>query len=124
MTATTPDAVPMPTAPVAGTASELPARGTRGGETQSWKERIALGFFIGIPFAALVAAVPILWGWGLSWTDLVIAFVMYAISGHGVTVGFHRLFTHSSFKAKRALRVVLAVAGSLAVQGPVIRWVA
>jgi stearoyl-CoA desaturase (Delta-9 desaturase) len=124
MTATTPDAVPMPTAPVSGAAPDTPALGTRGGETQSLKERIALGFFIGIPFAALVAAVPLLWGWGLSWTDLVIAFVMYAISGHGVTVGFHRLFTHSSFKAKRALRVVLAVAGSLAIQGPVIRWVA
>jgi len=77
-----------------------------------------------VPFVALAAAVPVLWGWGLTWTDLIIAVVMYAISGHGVTVGFHRLFTHSSFKAKRALRVVLAIAGSLAVQGPVIRWVA
>ncbi|ACU69122.1 Stearoyl-CoA 9-desaturase [Catenulispora acidiphila DSM 44928] len=99
-------------------------RGTRGGETQSFKERIALSFVIGVPFAALVIAVPVVWGWGMTWTDLIIAVVMYAISGHGVTVGFHRLFTHSSFKAKKALRVGLAIAGSLAVQGPVIRWVA
>ena len=102
----------------------VPIRGTLGGETQSLKERVALSFFIGLPFVALVAAVPVLWGWGLSWTDLIIAVVMYAISGHGVTVGFHRLFTHSSFKAKKALRVALAIAGSLAIQGPVIRWVA
>ena len=100
------------------------ARGTRGGETQSFKERIALSFVIGVPFAALVIAVPVVWGWGMTWTDLIIAVVMYAISGHGMTVGFHRLFTHSSFKAKKALRVGLAIAGSLAVQGPVIRWVA
>jgi len=102
----------------------VPVLGTLGGETQSFKERFALTFVIGVPFVALAAAVPVLWGWGLTWTDLIIAVVMYAISGHGVTVGFHRLFTHSSFKAKKALRVVLAIAGSLAVQGPVIRWVA
>ncbi|NUR62095.1 MAG: acyl-CoA desaturase [Catenulispora sp.] len=105
-------------------AAPAPVRGTLGGETQSLKERVALSFFIGVPFVALAAAVPVLWGWGLTWTDLIIAVVMYAISGHGVTVGFHRLFTHSSFKAKKALRVVLAIAGSLAIQGPVIRWVA
>ena len=108
----------------ADTDTAAPVLGTRGGETQSFKERLALSLVIGVPFAALVTAVPVLWGWGLTWTDLIIAVVMYAISGHGVTVGFHRLFTHSSFKAKKALRVVLAIAGSLAVQGPVIRWVA
>src|SRR5262249_19136028 len=68
--------------------------------------------------------VPVAWGWGLSWRDLIIAFVMYGISGHGVTVGFHRYFTHSSFKTSKVMRAVLAIAGSLSIQGPVIRWVA
>jgi stearoyl-CoA desaturase (delta-9 desaturase) len=106
--------------------AEAPAqiRGTLSGDTQSFKERVVLSLLIGIPFVALVAAVPVVWGWGLTWTDLIIAVVMYAISGHGVTVGFHRLFTHSSFRAVRALRVALAIAGSLAIEGPVIRWVA
>jgi stearoyl-CoA desaturase (delta-9 desaturase) len=49
---------------------------------------------------------------------------MYAVSGHGITVGFHRLFTHKAFKPNRALKVALAISGSLAIQGPVIRWVA
>ena len=49
---------------------------------------------------------------------------MYAVTGHGITVGFHRYFTHGSFKAKRPLRIGLAVAGSMAIEGPVIRWVA
>ena len=49
---------------------------------------------------------------------------MYAIAGHGITVGFHRYFTHGSFKAKRPLRIALAIAGSLAIEGPVVRWVA
>jgi len=49
---------------------------------------------------------------------------MYFVSGHGVTIGFHRYFTHRAFRAKRWLRVLLAVAGSMAIQGPVIQWVA
>jgi stearoyl-CoA desaturase (Delta-9 desaturase) len=77
-----------------------------------------------VPFLAVIAAIPVAWGWGLGWHDIVIALAMYAISGHGITVGFHRYFTHGAFKAKRALRVALAVAGSLAIEGPVIRWVA
>jgi len=98
--------------------------GTLGGLRQSLGERIALAAFIVVPFAALLAAIPVAWGGWLGWHDVVIALVMYAISGHGVTVGFHRLFTHKSFKPNRPLRVALAIAGSLAIQGPVIRWVA
>ena len=98
--------------------------GTLGGLVQSRAERITLTLLIVVPFLALVAAVPIAWGGWLGWHDVVIAFAMYALSGHGITVGFHRLFTHKSFKPNRGVRVALAVAGSLAIQGPVIRWVA
>jgi stearoyl-CoA desaturase (delta-9 desaturase) len=109
-------------APVEGTSP--PVKATLGGDRKYLIEQIALGVFIGVPFVALIAAIPVAWGWGLSWRDVVIAVVMYAISGHGVTIGFHRHFTHGSFKTKRAMRVALAIAGSLAVQGPVVRWVA
>ncbi|MFP5071705.1 acyl-CoA desaturase [Pseudonocardia nantongensis] len=77
-----------------------------------------------VPALALFAAVPLAWGRGLSWLDAGMALGLYAISMLGVTVGFHRYFTHGSFKANRALRIALAVAGSLAVQGPVRHWVA
>src|SRR5581483_9573714 len=87
-------------------------------------EQDVLGLFIVVPLLAVAAAAPVAWGWGLGWHDIVIAFVMYAVSGHGVTVGFHRYFTHGAFKAKKALRVALAVAGSMAIEGPVARWVA
>jgi stearoyl-CoA desaturase (Delta-9 desaturase) len=64
------------------------------------------------------------WGWGLGWTDVALFLAFYIPSGLGITVGYHRLFTHSSFKANRPLRIALAIAGSLAIEGPVIRWVA
>ncbi len=87
-------------------------------------QQVVLALFIIVPFLAVVAAVPVLWGWGLNWRDLVIAVAMYWLTGHGITVGFHRAFTHRAFRAKRWLKVTLAVAGSMAIQGPVTRWVA
>ncbi len=84
----------------------------------------ALWAFVVIPFLALIAAVPVAWGGWLHWTDVAIALVCYLVSGLGVTVGFHRYLTHGSFKATRWLRIVLAVAGSMAVEGAPIQWVA
>ena len=92
--------------------------------TKGRGEQIALYTFVIVPFLAVLAAVPVAWGWGLSWTDVVLFAVFYAISGLGITVGYHRHFTHGSFKANRPLRIALAVAGGLAIEGPVIRWVA
>ena len=77
-----------------------------------------------VPFLAVLAAVPVAWGGWLGWSDVLIMVVMYWLTGHGVTVGFHRLFTHKSFKPNRAVKIVLAIAGSMAIQGPVVRWVA
>jgi stearoyl-CoA desaturase (delta-9 desaturase) len=60
----------------------------------------------------------------MGWTDIGLFLAFYVVSGLGITVGYHRLFTHGSFKANRPLRIGLAIAGSLAIEGPVIRWVA
>jgi stearoyl-CoA desaturase (delta-9 desaturase) len=94
--------------------------------TKLWArmEQVALAAFIVVPLLAVAGSGVVLWGTGLSWRDVVLSLAFYAVSGHGITVGFHRYFTHGSFKAGRPLRVALAVAGSLAVEGPVTRWVA
>lgn len=107
-----------------GTEELTPVHATLGGDTQSRREQVALGIFIVVPFVAVLAAVPVAWGGWLGWSDVVIAVVMYALTGHGITVGFHRLFTHKSYKPNRAVKVFWAVAGSMAIQGPVVRWVA
>lgn len=87
-------------------------------------DQVMLAIFIVVPLAATVAAVPLLWNTWINWTDVILGLVFYAISGHGITVGYHRYLTHGGFKARRSVRVALALAGSLAVEGPPIQWVA
>jgi stearoyl-CoA desaturase (delta-9 desaturase) len=77
-----------------------------------------------VPFAGFVTAVVTLWGRGLSMVDAGIFIVLYVFTGLGVTIGFHRLETHGAFKAKRPLRALFAIAGSMSLQGSVIDWVA
>lgn len=110
--------------PGSGQASGAQPRATLGTDRKGSIEQITLGLFIGIPFVALLAAIPLAWGWGLSWLDVGLMVGMYFLGCHGITIGFHRYFTHGAFKAKRPLRIVLAVAGSMAVEGPIVRWVA
>ncbi len=78
------------------------------------------------PLAAIGAGTALaLWvGIGPTWLDTALAVAFYAISGHGVTAGFHRYFTHGAFRANRPMRIALAIAGSLSVGGSVIEWVA
>jgi stearoyl-CoA desaturase (delta-9 desaturase) len=76
------------------------------------------------PLVGLVTAMVQLWGWGISGVDLSIMLSLYVVTGLGITVGYHRLFTHKSFHVPGPVRVFWAVAGSLAVQGSVIEWVA
>jgi stearoyl-CoA desaturase (delta-9 desaturase) len=77
-----------------------------------------------IPFVAVGLAIWSLWGFGISGLDLGLFVGFYAFTGLGITVGYHRLFTHRSFRATRVTRFILALAGSLAVEGSVIDWCA
>jgi stearoyl-CoA desaturase (delta-9 desaturase) len=77
-----------------------------------------------LPFLGLAAAVFLLWGWGFSWVHLGLLMGMYLLTAIGITVGFHRLFTHKSFETTRPMKLIFAVLGSMAVEGPVLKWVA
>jgi stearoyl-CoA desaturase (delta-9 desaturase) len=93
-------------------------------DKSSTVHQVLVGVFVILPLLAVAAAVPFAWGWGLGWHDIVLALIFYVVSGLGISAGFHRYFTHSSFKANRPLRLALAVAGSLAFEGPILSWVA
>jgi stearoyl-CoA desaturase (delta-9 desaturase) len=77
-----------------------------------------------VPFAAFLAAVVLLWHRAIGWTELLLLVVLYYATGFGVTIGYHRLFTHRGFETSRPMRAFFAVLGSLAIEGSVIRWVA
>ena len=84
-----------------------------------------LATFIGVtvPLVGLAGACILLWGWGFSWVDLWLLLGMYLATMIGVTVGFHRLFTHRSFETIRPIQILLGVLGSMTFQGPLIPWV-
>jgi stearoyl-CoA desaturase (delta-9 desaturase) len=86
-------------------------------------DRLASIVVLGVPFALLGVAGWLAWGGALNWHDLVVLAVTYLLTGFGITVGYHRLLTHRSFKTSRPVRAVLAVLGSAAFEGPVIEWV-
>jgi stearoyl-CoA desaturase (delta-9 desaturase) len=77
-----------------------------------------------IPLLGVLGGAAVLWNHFLGPRDLAIFAVMYLLSAGGVTIGFHRLLTHRAFQVRPWLRYMLAVLGSLSLQGPVIDWVA
>jgi stearoyl-CoA desaturase (delta-9 desaturase) len=86
--------------------------------------RVATLLAVVVPFLGLIAALALLWGWGVTPVEVGLLAGMYGLTAIGITVGFHRLLSHRSFETNRVVRFVLAVLGSMAVQGPVLTWVA
>ena len=87
-------------------------------------DRFLTGLVTVLPVLALGFVGWQLWDTALHWYDLVVFTVMYVPLTLGITVGFHRHLTHRAFKAKRGVRATLAILGSMAIEGPVIAWVA
>jgi stearoyl-CoA desaturase (delta-9 desaturase) len=88
------------------------------------RDRIITGTVSVVPFLALGVVAWQVWASLLHWSDIAVFAILYLVTAGGVTVGFHRLFTHRSFATTRVLRGVFAALGSAAIEGPVISWVA
>jgi len=77
-----------------------------------------------VPLCGLGTAAALAWTYGLfGWADLGLLVGMYLLAMLGVTVGFHRLFTHRSFETVRPVQFILGVLGSMTFQGPLLEWV-
>src|SRR5262245_58700258 len=77
-----------------------------------------------LPFAGLVAGIILLWEHDFSGRQLAVFIAMYLLTGWCVTLAYHRLFTHASFQTILPVKIGLAILGSMAVQGPLLKWVA
>jgi stearoyl-CoA desaturase (delta-9 desaturase) len=86
--------------------------------------RIVTALLVAGPLVGLACLLPFISGHLLNLSDVVIGAVLYVFTGFGISIGFHRLLTHRSFKANRTLKIVCAVAGSMALEGSAISWVA
>jgi stearoyl-CoA desaturase (Delta-9 desaturase) len=87
-------------------------------------DRIVTGAVTVVPFLLLGVAVWQAWQSLLGWHDIVVFGVMYVLTGLGITVGFHRHFTHRAFATSRPVRATLAILGTAAIEGPITAWVA
>ncbi|HZM54354.1 MAG TPA: acyl-CoA desaturase [Acidimicrobiales bacterium] len=87
-------------------------------------QKVVTALIVAGPALALGTALWWLWGGVVNLSDVVMASVFYLVTGFGITIGFHRLFTHRGFAPHRALKITLAVLGSMAVEGSVTSWVA
>jgi stearoyl-CoA desaturase (delta-9 desaturase) len=90
-------------------------------------QRLTMFFSVVGPIAGLLTAMALLWHHGpasIGWPEIIAMLGMYTLCGFGVTIGFHRLFTHRSFETNRFMRIWLATFGSMAGQGALIRWCA
>jgi stearoyl-CoA desaturase (delta-9 desaturase) len=108
--------------PVAEPAAESPFEATP--ERVSLAVKLVTFLAITLPLAGVIAAPFFLWGWGFNWTDLGLLLGMYLVTALGITVGYHRLFVHRSFETYSWIKFVWAILGSMAVQGPLLQWVA
>jgi stearoyl-CoA desaturase (delta-9 desaturase) len=78
-----------------------------------------------VPNAVALLAIPYhVFLFPVRLSDIVIFLAMWALTGLGITVGYHRLFTHRAFKAQPGVRAALAFCGALAGQGAVTSWAA
>lgn len=114
--------------PVSGVvAPEAPPAGSNHGSSPGAKrilQAALTGVIVAGPLVALAIELVVLWGRAVHLRDVLLTVGLFLVTGHGVTVGFHRMLTHGSFRANRPLKIALALAGSMAVEGSVVGWVA
>jgi stearoyl-CoA desaturase (Delta-9 desaturase) len=102
----------------------LSTRDVSSGTRMTRSHKIVNLIGVPMPFVGLAVAVVLLWDRAIGPLELGLMIGFYVITCLGVTLGYHRMFTHRAFEASRSFRAVIAVLGSMAVEGSVITWVA
>jgi stearoyl-CoA desaturase (delta-9 desaturase) len=76
-----------------------------------------------VPPLGILSAMGLLWGVAFHWADLLLLAGFYVLCAFGTTIGFHRYFTHRGFTTRKPVEAVLAILGSMTMQGPLTQWV-
>ena len=77
-----------------------------------------------VPFLATILAIGLLWKRAVNPSDLVLLATMYSLVALGVTVGYHRMLTHRSFRPHPIIKCVFLILGSMAFEGSALEWAA
>src|SRR5260370_26399313 len=77
-----------------------------------------------VPLLATVLAIKFLWDRAVNWSDLTLLAVMYSLIALGVTVGYHRMLTHRSFRPNPVVKFIFLMLGSMSFEGPALQWAA
>jgi stearoyl-CoA desaturase (Delta-9 desaturase) len=62
------------------------------------------------------------WHFGVTWSEIVLSVVYFYATGMSITVGYHRLLSHRTFKAHPAAEAALLLMGAAAWQGSALEW--
>ncbi len=77
-----------------------------------------------VPFLGTILAITLLWQRVVQWSDLALLATMYTITAFGITIGYHRMLTHRSFRPHLVVKFVLLILGTIAFEAPPIEWAA
>jgi stearoyl-CoA desaturase (Delta-9 desaturase) len=105
------------------TERELPHAAPLNARATKFARRLALATVI-LPFVGFVVSVVFLWQRAIGLVELLLLFSFYTLTTLGVGVGYHRLYAHRGFQTSTPVKVILAILGSMAAEGPVLFWVA
>src|SRR5256714_9420491 len=79
-------------------------------------------FLIGTVFLTITAVPLYLWYFGVDWFYFVVFGVMLAATGFSITLGYHRLFSHMTFRARLPVRLFTLIFGAAAFENSVLLW--
>jgi stearoyl-CoA desaturase (Delta-9 desaturase) len=86
--------------------------------------KIVMLVVVVLPFLATLFAIWLLWQRAVNWSDIALLLTFNVLAGLGVTVGYHRMLTHRSFRPHPVVKFIFLVLGSMAVEGPALEWAA
>ncbi len=86
--------------------------------------KVVLQLLVWIPLLSTAYAIFTLWGGMVNGTDLALLVVGYTLCALGITIGYHRMLTHKGFDAPDWIRAIFLILGSMALQGPALKWAA